>query len=83
MPVSDVPPGLEPVSSIKVVAAGGDSRWLPYAGKAIFSNVVPVDEREGKVRPAVQTLRIGADRRPINQILLAFRVEGFGRNKVR
>ncbi|KAG9006911.1 hypothetical protein FRB90_009659 [Tulasnella sp. 427] len=62
MPVSDVPPGLDPVSSIKVIAAGGDSRWLPYAGKAIFSNVVPVDEREGK-------------------ILLAFRVNGFGRNK--
>lgn len=50
MPVSDVPPGLEPVSSIKVVAANGlDTKWLPYAGRALFQNVIPVDEREGKV----------------------------------
>jgi len=62
MPVSDVPPGLEPLSSIKVVAAGGDSKWLPYAGKALFQNVIPVDEREGK-------------------LLLAWKQEGFGRNK--
>ncbi|KAG8897531.1 hypothetical protein FRB99_008103 [Tulasnella sp. 403] len=62
MAVSDVPPGLDPVSSIKVVAVGGDSKWLPYAGKALFENVVPVDEREGKV-------------------LLAWKQEGFGRNK--
>jgi len=62
MAISDVPPGLEPVSSVKVVAARGDATWLPYAGRALFTNIVPVDEREGKV-------------------LLAWRQEGFGKNK--
>lgn len=49
MAVSEVPPGLEPVSSVKVVATRGDKTWLPYAGRALFTNIVPVDEREGKV----------------------------------
>ncbi|KAG9010104.1 hypothetical protein FRB93_004766 [Tulasnella sp. JGI-2019a] len=62
MAVSEVPPGLEPVSSVKVVATRGDKTWLPYAGRALFTNIVPVDEREGKV-------------------LLAWKTEGFGRNK--
>lgn len=46
---SEIPPGLEPVSSAKVVATRGDKSWLPYVGKALFANIVPVDERDGKV----------------------------------
>jgi len=45
----DVPPGLEPIFYSKVVASGGESAWLPYAGKALFENVIPFDEKQGKV----------------------------------
>ncbi|KAG8933291.1 hypothetical protein FRC03_012257 [Tulasnella sp. 419] len=46
----DVPPGLETTATFaKVTASGGNGPWLPYTGKALFENVIPVDEKQGKV----------------------------------
>ncbi len=84
MPVSDVPPGLEPISSIKVVAAGGDSTWLPYAGRTLFWNAVPIDEVEdGKVLKQAGESRMVLSHNCFPQVLLAWKTQGFGRNRVR
>ena len=45
----EIPPGLGDVQIKKVEAAGGDSAWFPITNTGTFHNVIPVDEKEGKV----------------------------------